>query len=234
MDKLKNRMTVAAVMVILLAYVAISVGAVGIRPEAEDKPTYQPELTAMVLAAPAAVTAIPSPTPTPETTPAPEPEETPEPAPEADKPAYTYYDVPLADDLQEYTQDLCAEYSFPHYDVLVALMGHESSYRETVVSETNDHGMMQINACNHEWLREELGVTDFYDARQNILCGIHILAGHYEEYGDIGLALMAYNCGPKGASDLWAQGIYSTSYSRSILQEAQALTVRPADGGQAQ
>lgn len=140
--------------------------------------------------------------------------------------AYTYYDVPLDDGLQEYAQDLCAEYEFPYYDIIVAMIGHESSYRETVVSKTNDYGYMQINVCNHEWLREELGVTDMLDGRQNIQCGIYILQGLYHKYGDLGLALMAYNCGENGAAGLWKQGVYSTNYSRSIQQEAAELAVR--------
>lgn len=140
--------------------------------------------------------------------------------------AYTYYDVPLDDGLQEYAQDLCEEYDFPYYDIIVAMIGHESSYRETVVSQTNDYGYMQINACNHDWLREELGVTDMLDGQQNILSGIYILQGLYHKYDDIGLALMAYNCGEYGAELLWEDGVFSTNYSRSIQQEAAELTVR--------
>lgn len=147
-------------------------------------------------------------------------------APAEPETAYTYYDVPLDDGLQEFAQDLCTEYEFPYYDIIVAMIGHESSYRETVVSKTNDYGYMQINAVNHGWLKEELGVTDMLDGRQNIRSGIYILQGLYHKYGDIGLALMAYNCGERGASELWEQGTYSTGYSRSIQQEAAELTVR--------
>ena len=152
-------------------------------------------------------------------------QEDPEPT-EQPKKAYTYYEVPLDDRLQEYAQDLCEEYDFPRYDVVVAMIGHESSYREQVISETNDYGYMQINACNHDWLRDELGVTDMLDGQQNIRSGIYILQGLYHKYKDIGLALMAYNCGEYGASQLWDEGIYSTNYSRSILQEASELTRR--------
>lgn len=157
------------------------------------------------------------------TDPEPEVVETVTPEPET---AYTYYDVPLDDSLQEYAQDLCAEYGFPRYDIIVALIGHESSYREAVVSRTDDYGYMQINAVNHEWLKEELGVTDILDGRQNIRSGIYILQGLYHKYGDIGLALMAYNCGERGAELLWEDGVFSTNYSRSIQQEAAELTVR--------
>lgn len=155
-----------------------------------------------------------------------EPTEATEVEPEADKPSYTYYDIPLSDELQEWAQDLCREYDFPHYDIIIALIEHESSFRETVISATNDYGYMQINQCNHDWLREELGITDFTDGKQNIRCGIHILSDLYHKYEDIGLALMAYNCGESGAANLWEQGIYSTNYSRSIVQAATELAER--------
>lgn len=139
---------------------------------------------------------------------------------------YTYYDVPLGDDLQEYAQDLCEVYEFPYYNVVVAMIGCESSYREGVVSTTNDYGYMQINTCNHQMLHKELGICDLLDGRQNIHGGIYILQQFYHKYDDIWLALMAYNCGETGASKLWAQGVYNTSYSRRIMQDADALAIR--------
>ena len=41
---------------------------------------------------------------------------------------------------------------------------------------TTDHGLMQINSFNHEWLKKELGITDFYDINQNIHCGVFMIA----------------------------------------------------------
>ena len=138
---------------------------------------------------------------------------------------YVYYDVPLSDDIQTYAQDICSRYGFEHYDIIVALIGAESSYREAVISKTNDYGYMQINSCNHEWLTEMFGPLDFTEAHDNILCGIYILDNLCDKYGDIGLALMAYNCGEKGASDLWEQGVYSTNYSRNIQAQASELVL---------
>lgn len=46
----------------------------------------------------------------------------------AQEPRYIYYNVPLADDLQEYTQDLCNEYGV-QYELVLALMSAESGYR---------------------------------------------------------------------------------------------------------
>ena len=139
---------------------------------------------------------------------------------------YTYYDVPMEDALQEYTQDVCEEYGFDQYDIILAMIDRESDFRDWVVSGTNDYGLMQINICNHEWLAEDLGLTGMLDARQNIWAGVYIISTLYEKYDDIGLALMAYNCGERGAKNLWEQGIYSTAYSREIIAAASQLEVR--------
>lgn len=139
---------------------------------------------------------------------------------------YVYYDVPMDDELQRYIQDLCKEYDFDRYDVVVALIQQESSFREDVISGTGDYGYMQINECNHNWLADELGLNDMLDGEQNIAAGIYILSDLYGKYGDIELALMAYNCGEKGASDLWQQGIYSTKYSEGVINIASTLEQR--------
>lgn len=139
---------------------------------------------------------------------------------------YVYYDVPLTDDLQEYTQDVCEEYDFPCYDIIVAMIWTESGYREDIVSKTNDWGYMQINGINHQTLKDELGITDFLDGEQNIRAGIYMIQKLYHKYGDIGKALMAYNCGEYGASKLWKEGTTSTGYSRTIMQRATELTER--------
>jgi hypothetical protein len=147
--------------------------------------------------------------------PTPEPEEDPE-------PQVRFYDIPLSRELQEYTFRLCEENGLD-YEMVLALMGQESDYREKVISKTNDYGIMQINEINHEWLKEELGIDDFLEAEQNILAGIRILAELTEKYEDPHLVLMAYNCGESGAKRLWKQGKTTSEYSRSIMARAEEL-----------
>lgn len=149
-----------------------------------------------------------------------------QPVEEEPKKEYVYYDVPLDDSFQEYIQDVCEQYSFDRYDIIIALIERESNFREDVISSTDDYGLMQINEINHERLSEELGITDFLDGEQNVLAGVYILSNLYNKYEDIGLALMAYNCGENGARHLWEQGIYSTKYSERILSSVENLEVR--------
>lgn len=143
-------------------------------------------------------------------------------APELEPPAARIYDIPLAEELQEYTFSLCKENNLD-YEMVLAMMDQESDYREKVISKTNDYGIMQINKVNHGWLKEELGIEDFLDAKQNILAGIRILTELTGKYEDQHQVLMAYNCGETGAKRLWKQGETTSEYSRSIMARAEEL-----------
>lgn len=136
---------------------------------------------------------------------------------EAAKPKTKYYDVPLSKDLQDYISSVCSTYSVP-CELIYGIIEVESNFRADTVSDTNDYGLMQINKCNHEWLSSTLGVSNFLDPKENILCGIYIISGHLEKTdGNVELALMRYNCGATGAKRLWEQGIYSTSYTEKVV-----------------
>lgn len=131
------------------------------------------------------------------------------------------YDIPLSAELQEYTYQRCEALGLVapgvDYPTVLALMGKESAYTADAVSSTDDYGLMQINAVNHDWLREELGITDFLDAEQSIDAGTEMLARLSDKYSDPHKVLMAYNMGEGGAAKLWAQGITSSEYSRDIM-----------------
>lgn len=147
------------------------------------------------------------------------PTKAPDPEPESE---VRIYNIPLDEELQEYTFYLCKENNLD-YEMVLAMMDQESDYQEKVISKTNDYGIMQINQVNHEWLEEELGIDDFLDAEQNILAGIRILAELTEKYEDPHRVLMAYNCGETGAKRLWKQGKTTSEYSRSIMARAEEL-----------
>ena len=128
-----------------------------------------------------------------------------------------YYDCPLDDDLQDYIREVCEINDIP-MSLVLAIISAESSFRQNIISKTNDYGLMQINVVNHSWLSEEYGVTDFLDPYSNVFCGIQIYLKHYERYGDVNKALMAYNLGATGAKRLWDKGIYGTDYTQKILK----------------
>lgn len=131
-------------------------------------------------------------------------------------------DVPLDRDLQEFIFYLSAGYNMD-FTFVMALIQHESNYQADAISSTNDYGLMQINQCNHAYITETLGITDFLDPYQNVRAGMFILRKLFEKYEAPEKVLMAYNMGETGASRLWEQGIFEINYSKSVLQIQQEL-----------
>lgn len=121
----------------------------------------------------------------------------------------------LSPELQKVMQEKCEEYGVP-YALALAVADQESRFDPDAKSGTDDHGLMQINSINFEWLREK-GIEPLtYEG--NIEAGVLILSKALNRYGEMELALMAYNCGDTGAKRLWNAGTYSTQYSRSVME----------------
>lgn len=126
----------------------------------------------------------------------------------------TYTDAELMD----YISEVCGEYGVP-VELVCAIIEVESGWDAEAVSATNDHGIMQINACNHASLAAALGITDWYDARQNILAGVYLLAAPCAAYGDdYARIAMCYNLGCRRANELWESGVFETAYSRKVME----------------
>ena len=182
----RRRITVvllAFLILLTIVYIATSCGA----PEETPTPT----------AAVTRVDLLDAPVPTTSPTPSPKP---PEPEPVRWRDDIVTDGNLLAYDLQVVMQDAAEKYGVP-YALLLAIADVESRFDPDAVSSTNDHGLMQINQCNHEWLREE-GI-DPLTYEGNIEAGARIISQHLENYGDTEKALMAYNCGATGARRLW-------------------------------
>ena len=127
------------------------------------------------------------------------------------------YDVPLSDSLQRYLYEICADEGVP-VTLVMAMIEYESEFDPEAVSQTDDYGLMQINAVNHERLNEEYRCADMMNPYQNVFCGVTIIGSYIERYdGDLTKALMAYNMGDSGAQEAWSNGVTSTSYAADIL-----------------
>ncbi len=138
----------------------------------------------------------------------------------------TLYDVPLTDELQILIHEMCAEYGVD-FRLVLAIISVESSFRCNSYNETTDCcGLMQINRINLPVLREKLGVTDLFNAYENVIGGIYLLRNALNYDGDTEHALMIYNCGLTGARKLWANGVHSTEYTRKVLTAREELKVR--------
>lgn len=131
--------------------------------------------------------------------------------------------IPLDVNLQWYIIQKCEAKAIPP-ELVMALIWRESRYQADAISNTNDYGLMQINACNKAEIERVLNVTDLMNPYQNIKAGIYILGNAIETAEwDYNRALMIYNLGLSGAKAQWQQGIYSTDFSRSVLAKMNEL-----------
>ena len=126
-------------------------------------------------------------------------------------------DIPLDEDLQCFTYELCNAYDID-YIFILAVMETESNYQPDLISAADDYGLMQINRINHKQLQEKLGITDFLDPYQNIRAGCYTMRKLFEKYQKPELVLMAYNMGEGGAKKLWKNGVYSSNYSEKVMK----------------
>jgi soluble lytic murein transglycosylase-like protein len=77
--------------------------------------------------------------------------------------------------------------------LLHAVIAVESDYRPEVVSQKGAMGLMQLMPAT----AAELGVGDPFDPEENILGGARYLRRLWDRFGDLTLALAAYNAGPE-------------------------------------
>ena len=124
--------------------------------------------------------------------------------------------VPMDTNLQKHVYDVANEYGLD-WTLLMAVIQKESRFDPYAVSATSDYGLMQINHINHGWLSVETGVNDFLDPYQNVRAGAYMLKQLFDKYQDPHMALMAYNMGEGGASWCWEQGVYTSQYSREVI-----------------
>ena len=76
--------------------------------------------------------------------------------------------------------------------LIKAVIQVESSFRTDAVSSCGAQGLMQLMPGT----ARSLGVTNSFDAYQNVIGGSTYLQQQLERFGDIRLALAAYNTGP--------------------------------------
>lgn len=148
---------------------------------------------------------------------------------------FKYYQIPqkyieeggcFPEVVQAYLWCLCEERGIDYY-TLVALIESESHYKYSARGDNgNSLGYMQIYKKWHEERMEAEGVDDLLDPYGNIRVGTNFFSeiqSKYLESSGIHCVLMVYNMGETGAKKCWREGIYSTEYSRKIVDRAQEI-----------
>ena len=132
--------------------------------------------------------------------------------------------VPFASELQEWIYTYCYEKSISPY-LVYAVCWRESRYTIDITGDNGQsHGLMQIKVMYHHERLNRLGVSDLYDARQNIMVGVDYLLEllNYREDTTLEWALMAYNGGPDYADEMQRNGKVS-EYALEVIEKMTEL-----------
>jgi soluble lytic murein transglycosylase-like protein len=115
----------------------------------------------------------------------------------AHHPANTLAASSLPMPVPAYLQDIINEASAKYHvdaNLIAAVAFKESRYRTTAVSRIGAEGIMQLKPKT----ARSLGVTDSFDARQNVMGGTKYLRKLMDRFkGDLDLVLAGYNAGPE-------------------------------------
>jgi soluble lytic murein transglycosylase-like protein len=128
---------------------------------------------------------------------------------------------------EEIIQAAAAEYSLDA-GLIRAVMQAESAFHPYAVSRAGAEGLMQLMPA----LADEMGVTDSFDPRENIMGGTRYLKRLLDYHqGNLDLALASYNAGP-GNVERYG-GIPPFRETRKYVKTIKALYARSkktADG----
>ncbi len=111
--------------------------------------------------------------------------------------------------------------------LLKAVARAESNFNPNDVSSAGAIGVMQLMPST----AKELGVTNPYDAEQNIMGGAKLIAAHLKKFnGDVRLALAAYNAGSGAVKKYGGVPSFCKTYVNRVLSYKKAYETANAVG----
>lgn len=115
---------------------------------------------------------------------------------------------------------------------LTALIITESSFYNWAKSNKGAHGLMQLKTTTAVALASETsvkwkGTPTLYNPRKNIALGAYYLNKMVDRFGDLTLALEAYNQGPSRLSRFLRKGYLPQRYSSKVLKNYRKIRFQP-------
>ena len=130
-------------------------------------------------------------------------------------------DIPLSDELQEYTYQTAQKYNVD-YDLILAIMQTESQFTNTISDNGEDIGLSQINVINAEWLYKEYGLYNLMDEHQNIEACAVILSKLSDKFDSENEVVMAYNLG-EGKAQKYIKSGKITEYTEKVYKNMKEI-----------
>ena len=112
--------------------------------------------------------------------------------------------------------------------LLTSVIIIESSFNNWARSNRGAHGLMQIRPATGRELAAEVriqwqGTPSLYDPEINIILGAYYLNKLFLRFGDLGLALEAYNHGPSRLKGYLKKGHRPKRYSQQVFKKYSSL-----------
>lgn len=99
------------------------------------------------------------------------------------------------------------------------LVNVESGFAERAASHANAYGLTQLQLATARFYDSDITVEQLFEPERNLRIGFRFLRDLLETYGDINLALLAYNRGPSRVKDLMDAGRDPDNGYPSVLME---------------
>ncbi|MCY9737544.1 transglycosylase SLT domain-containing protein [Paenibacillus alvei] len=150
---------------------------------------------------------------------------------------YKKYNVPLTDAEKKYLWEKCKEKGI-QFDLALAIMKTESDFRKHLTSDTNDHGIMQVNGETAKYmlrLFDDLPSDyDLYDYKTNVQFGLAELKYLQNTWRDKGLSkskeqfyiIVSYNRGVAGAKRWVRDNGFNNQYYDKVVGNMDTLKTK--------
>ena len=125
--------------------------------------------------------------------------------------------IPLSYEEQDYLRTACKEFNIP-YALALAVVEHETDFRNIMGDNGNSYGYMQIQLKWHKDRMVRIGATDLNDPYDNFRTGCSLLSDLINKYG-LKDALSCYNTGDPGPTQYANKVIEKMNKWKEIVNE---------------